>query len=99
MLASVVLAGLMYIICELYIDDLIIHGRTKEEFIQRLDKVFERLSQHKIRVHPDKCVLGIHEVEYVGHTINAQGMTFSREKIDKVLQFEPPVLGKDLNLS
>jgi len=86
MLASVVLAGLMYIICELYIDDLIIHGRTKEEFVQRLDKVFERFSQKQIRVRPDKCVLGINEVENVGHNINEHGMIFLREKIDKVLQ-------------
>ena len=36
------------------------------------------------------------EVEYVGHTINEHGLTFSRDKIDKVLQIDTPVLGKDL---
>ena len=47
-------------------------------------------------MNPDKCSFGLSEVEYVGHTINANGLTFSREKIDKVLQIETPILGKDL---
>ena len=28
-LASIVLAGLIYLICELYVDDVIVHGKTK----------------------------------------------------------------------
>ena len=39
---------------------------------------------------------GLSKVEYVGHTINANGLTFSSEKIDKVLQIETPYLAKDL---
>ena len=31
-MATVVLAGLMYIICELYLDDIIVHGKTEDEF-------------------------------------------------------------------
>ena len=36
------------------------------------------------------------EVEFVGHTIDERGMSFSREKIDKVLNIPEPVLGKEL---
>ena len=82
-LASTVLAGLIYITCELYIDDLIIHATNEKDFLSRLDAVLARLKKHKIRVHPDKCLLGLDEVEYVGHTINSKGLSFSREKIDK----------------
>ena len=95
-LVSTVLVGLMYTICELYIDDLIIHAQTEKEFLERLEEVLKRLQKHNITVNPDKCFFGLNEVEYVGHTINGQGLTFSREKIDKVLQIETPVLGKDL---
>ena len=95
-LSSVVLSGLIYTICELYIDDLIVHAQTEKEFCERLEQVLIRLEKHRITVNPDKCLLGMTEVEYVGHTINAQGLTFTREKIDKVLQISAPVLGKDL---
>jgi len=95
-LVSTVLVGLIYSICELYIDDLIIHAQTEKEFLKRLEQVLQRLQKHKITVNPDKCFFGMSEVEYVGHTINGKGLTFSREKIDKVLQIDAPILGKDL---
>ena len=38
-MASVVLAGLVYIICEIYIDDVLIHGRSEEDFLVNLRKV------------------------------------------------------------
>jgi hypothetical protein len=35
-LATVVIAGLIYVVCELYLDDVIVYGNTKEEFLERL---------------------------------------------------------------
>ena len=35
-------------------------------------------------------------MEFVGHTIDENGLSFSREKIDKVLEIEPPGFGKQL---
>ena len=91
--ASVVLLGLIYRTCELYVDDLIIHANNNKDFCKRLDEVLARFHKHRIRVNPDKCSFGLTEVEYVGHTINAQGLSFSREKIAKVLQIDTLVLG------
>jgi len=42
-LAMFVFVGLISIIMELYIDDLIIHGKTEDEFISRLRQVFGRM--------------------------------------------------------
>jgi hypothetical protein len=89
-LATVVLAGLLYIICEVYLDDIIVYGRTKEEFIECLTLVFERLRKHNITLNPDKVTLGVHEIEYVGHLLNKKGHTFTRDKIDSVLNFVKP---------
>jgi len=35
-----VLEGLLYLICELYLDDIIIYGSTVEEFFESLEKSF-----------------------------------------------------------
>ena len=96
MLATVVLLGLMYLMCELYIDDLIIFADSEDQFIEHLDTVLGRLVLHKVTVNPDKCVLGVQEVEFVGHVINEKGLSHTREKLDKILQIPPPTLGKDL---
>ena len=96
MLATVVLLGLMYIMCELYIDDLIIFADSEDQFIEHLDTVLGRWVLPKVTVNPDKCVLGVQEVEFVGHVINEKGLSHTREKLDKILQIPPPTLGKDL---
>ncbi len=90
-MATIVLRGLLYHICELYLDDIIVYGETEEEFLKNLRTVFDRLQKHGVTLNPAKCKLGVSEVQYVGHTINEEGLTFSAEKRHEVLEFPKPV--------
>ncbi len=96
MMATIVLAGLIYYICEAYLDDIIVYAETEEELVQRLREVFERFRKFRLTLNPDKCQFGVNEVEYVGHVINESGLSFSREKLNKVLVFPIPVIAKGL---
>ena len=89
-LSTKLLNGLIHKICELYLDDCIVHGRTYEEYLYRLELFFERCKKHTITLNPEKCKLGLTEVEYVGHAINKHGLHFTRDKIDSVLNFPVP---------
>ncbi len=68
-LATYVLVGLIYQICEWYIDDIIIHGTTKDDFVE----ILRQVKNKGLVVNPDKCFIGMSEVEFVGHTINSEG--------------------------
>jgi len=96
MLATIVLAGLMYVVCELYIDDIIIPATNEEDLIERLQKVLTRFRKYRITVNPKKCEFGLNEIEYVGHVINETGLSFSKEKIQEVLDFQKPTHMKGL---
>jgi transposase InsO family protein len=95
-MSNEVLVGLVHHICEVYLDDIIIYGRNKEEFLTNLRSVLERLIEFNVTVNPDKCKIGLQEVEYVGHVINKDGITFSREKLQKVLDVSLPETAKHL---
>lgn len=84
------LQGLLYIICELYIDDLLIHAISEEDFILRTRKVFERFRERKLVIHMHKFSLGMSEVEFVGHVIDKSGTRFSEEKLQGVTDFPEP---------
>ena len=90
------LEGLLYGVCELYLDDIIIHGQTEEEFATNLRDVLTRLQERGITVNPAKCRLGVPEVEYVGHVISETGLTMSDSKKQKVLDFPLPETTKQL---
>jgi hypothetical protein len=86
-----VLDGLIGDFVEVYLDDILVFGSTREEFVRNLELVFQRLEKYNVTLSPKKCFLGMSEIEYVGYTVNADGHHFSREKLDKVRDFIKPV--------
>ncbi len=52
MMASRVLAGLLYIFVKLYLDDVLVYAMNDDEFLERLQIVFERFRQFNIPLNP-----------------------------------------------
>ena len=44
-MATIVLVGLIYMLCEMYVDDCIVFGDTNDEFVSRLDSVLGRFKK------------------------------------------------------
>jgi hypothetical protein len=91
-----VLAGLILSICECYLDDVITFGDSEESFLSNLEAVFTRLQAHHVTLNPAKCRFGMTEIEYVGHVINEKGLTFTRDKLDSVVNFPKPLYQKEM---
>jgi len=89
-IAVVVLAELMYIICEAYVDDVIVSGQEEDDFVSNVEAVFTKFDLHHIKVNPKKMKLGLTQVECVGHVVDKDGVHFSRSKLDSVLNFKRP---------
>ena len=95
-MATQVLKGLLYNCCEVYLDDIIVYGRTEEEFVYNLKAVFHAFRTYDLTLNPTKCRLGMVEVEYVGHIINHDGLSFSTKKREEVLNFPFPKTHKNM---
>jgi transposase InsO family protein len=95
-IAGTIMSGLMYRIMEMYIDDILIHAESEKEYLHNLDLVFKRLQEFNITLNPDKCRLGLSEVEFVGTLISARGLSISPQKKMKALAFEQPETSKQL---
>ena len=89
-MASFVLVGLILLICEVYLDDIIVHAQTAKQFLLNLRTVFDRIRTHRLLFHPRKARIGMHSVEYTGHVIDRTGLSFSEKKIRTVLDFPIP---------
>jgi hypothetical protein len=95
-MSNEVLHGLVHQICEVYLDDIIIHGTDEQDFLTNLKTVLLRLKEYNITVNPEKCRIGLTEIEYVGHTINKEGTHFSEAKLKKVIDVPIPEDAKAL---
>ena len=95
-MAVEVLNGLVNVDCELYLDDVLVHARSEDQFLERLRKILDRFEKRGLVLSPSKCSFGMSEVEILGHTINSEGSHFSREKLDTVLEFKLPATGTQM---
>jgi len=89
-MSNAVLTDLVYHICELYIDNVLIHEGDPTIFLANIRKVFSRLREFNVAVNPKKTKLGLEEVEYVGHVVCSTWISFTPEKRLKVLNFPRP---------
>jgi hypothetical protein len=64
MMSSVVLVGLIYFICEMYLDNCIVHAVGEDQFIERLELVLARFLKHLVTLKPSECKFGMSLVEY-----------------------------------
>jgi len=83
-------------ICLVYLDDVIIFGKTFEEMIQNLRKVLSRLREVNLKINPNKCVLFSQKVKYLGHIISSEGISTDDDKIAAVSNWPIPQNKKHL---
>ncbi|XP_036346773.1 uncharacterized protein K02A2.6-like [Rhagoletis pomonella] len=77
-----VIAGIPH--SAVYLDDIIVSGRTNEEHLDNVRTVFQRLLNHGLKCKLAKCSFAKDRVEYVGHIIDANGILPSENKIEAI---------------
>jgi hypothetical protein len=76
--------------CVVYIDDTLIYADTPEEFVDKVDKVLERMAAANIRLKPSKCEFGVSEVTFLGHVFNAEGFRLSEARKAGIVNVPTP---------
>jgi hypothetical protein len=87
-LTETVLRGLTGESCLVYLDHVIVIGRTFQEHLN-LRKVFHRFREAHLKLNPEKCQLFQKEVRYLGHIVSPEGLT-DPEKLEAVREWPTP---------
>ena len=66
---DMILAGVKWQICLVYLDDVIVFSRSPEEHFQQLNEWLTRLGKAGVTLKAAKCLFFQEEVEYLGHVI------------------------------
>lgn len=89
-LMTVAMSGLNMEICLVYLDDIIIFGKTLEEHNKNLSVVFERLRETNLKLNPQKCNFLKTELLYLGHLVSAEGVKPDPSKIEIIKHWSSP---------
>ena len=73
-----------------YIDDILVAGKSQEEHLANLVEVLQRLEDAGMRLKEEKCSFCLPEVEYLGHSISAEGLRPSVTKVQAITDAPKP---------
>ena len=95
-LMELVLSGLTWTACLVYIDDVIVFGKTFEDALRHLTLVLERLRRAGLKLKPSKCFLFRDQTPFLGHIVTRQGITVDPRKTEAVQNWPIPNRVKDV---
>ena len=79
-----------------YLDDIIVYSDTIADHLKRLERVFQKLREHGLKIEAEKCQFFQSRVKYLGHVVSAEGVATDPAKTEAVSQWPTPRTLKDL---
>ena len=95
-LMELVLAGLQWKSCLVYLDDVIIVGRTFSEHLCNLTEVLSRIREAGLKLKPAKCTFCSLQVDFLGHIVSRDGVHPDPGKVEKVANWPRPQTRKEV---
>ena len=68
-----------------YLDDILVYSKNKEEHAEHLRLVLEKLREHQLYAKYSKCEFWLPEVTYLGHVISKDGIAINPERVQSIL--------------
>ena len=77
-------------VVSVYFDDIRIGGRSQEERDVRLREVLSRLKKAGLTLSIKKCELNKTSIDFLGHKLDASGISVSRDKVAAIEKIPHP---------
>ncbi|GJS18265.1 putative reverse transcriptase domain-containing protein [Tanacetum coccineum] len=74
----------------IFIDEILIYSKSKEEHEVYLKTILELLGKEKLYAKFSKCEFWLQEVQFLGHVVNSDGILVDPSKIESVKNWKTP---------
>ena len=81
---------------EVYVDDMIVKSKDREEHIPAFQKFFERIQFYKLQLNPKKCTFGVTSGKLLGFMVSQRGIEVDLDKIKAIVEMKPPRIEKEI---
>jgi len=79
---DVILSGLKWQVCLVYLDDVIIFSANAEQHVKDVDNILHRLREAGVALNLEKCAWFSDEVEYLGHIVRPGKLHVHNKNVD-----------------
>nr|GFA35658.1 putative reverse transcriptase domain-containing protein [Tanacetum cinerariifolium] len=74
----------------MFIDDILVFSKSKEEHEDHLRTVLQTLRQEKLYAKFSKCDFWLSSVAFLGHIVSAEGITMDPAKVEAITKWPRP---------
>ena len=71
-----------------FVDNILIYSKSKEEHEGHLRIVLQILRDHQLYVKFSKCEFWLIEVKFLGHVVSASGVSVDLENVEAIMSWE-----------
>ena len=84
------------VFCTVYLDDIVVYSKTKEEYVEHVNKVLEALEKAHLKVKRSKTEFHVQRIEFLGFIISPGRISMDPGKIKAVQDWPVPRNVKDV---
>jgi len=81
---------------EVYVDDMVVKSTKEEDHQDSLNKVFDLLRRHDIKLNPEKCSFGVQAGKFLGFMLTRRGIEVNLEKCKAIMNMRSPADAKEV---
>ena len=75
---------------EVYVDDMLVKSLDKERHLDDIQETFDTLRQYNMKLNSSKCAFGVSSSKFLGFMVSHRGIEANPDKIQAILNMEPP---------
>ncbi|XP_027156297.1 uncharacterized protein LOC113757091 [Coffea eugenioides] len=73
-----------------FIDDILIYSKTREEHVKHLEIVLQILREYKLYAKFSKCEFWLEELSFLGHKVSKEGIAVDPAKVEAIMMWKQP---------
>ena len=75
---------------EVYVNNMLVKSLDEGSHLDDLQETFETLKRYKMKLNPSKCAFGVSSGKILGFMVSQRGIEANPDKIQAILNMEPP---------
>ena len=75
---------------QVYVDDMLVKSLRENDHLNNLQETFNTLRSYNMKLNPSKCIFGVITGKFLGFMVSQRGIEVNPEKVQAILELEPP---------
>ena len=83
-------------VCVDYIDDMLVKSKKRFDHTKHLQKAFELLRKHNMKLNPLECVFGVSSSKFLGFIVTQRGIEANLIQLKDIMDSHIPTSRKEV---